>query len=101
MDIILTSSANKNLHDNVDFLLEHWGKKVAQEYYAKVDKCMKLISQNHQIGQRLWVENQEYRKLLVVRQIYMIYKVVDNRTIYVMTFWNNYQNPRKLKQLLS
>ncbi|MEE9349508.1 MAG: type II toxin-antitoxin system RelE/ParE family toxin [Flavobacteriaceae bacterium] len=83
---------------NLLYLEENWSKKVITNYLKKVFKSINLIKTNPRIFPK-WKNNSEIRRVVIVKQITMFYEV-KKETINIYLFWNNYQNPENLNELL-
>lgn len=99
MKIIWTSIASKSYYKNIEFLLKIWNLKVAQDFISEVEITMKLIGTNPNVFER-WEFDKEYRKGFIHKNVSFFYKVYDSE-ILVHLFWNNLQNPKELKKILS
>jgi plasmid stabilization system protein ParE len=97
--VVWSVKAQKNYRDNLFYLKEFWTKKEIKRFMKSVDIAVVNISQNPYIGST-YEENTHYRKYLIVEQIYLYYRLTEKDEILLASFWNNYQNPEKLKKLL-
>ncbi|PPL01311.1 type II toxin-antitoxin system RelE/ParE family toxin [Parapedobacter indicus] len=94
MRLIWTEDAMNDYHHNIDFLLERWTTRIAQEFIEQVEDILELIA----IFPEMYpLSNyKSVRKVVIRKQISLFYKI-DGENILLLRFWNNYQNPRKLK----
>ncbi len=94
MKIIWSEDALLDYHQNIDYLLIDWSESVALQFVEEVEGVIELI----QINPELYplTDYRGIRKALIRKQITLFYKVVDD-SIYLIRFWNNYQDPSKLK----
>ena len=90
MNIIWTKKAIKENQNNIDYLIENWEKKVLINYLGAVERTIGYLTNNPNLGQYDKLINAH--KILVVKQIYMFYDLVDG-DLYILSFWNNYQKP--------
>ena len=90
MKIIWTAKAVKENQNNIDYLKENWEKKVLINYLGAVERTIGYLRNNPNLGQHDELINAH--KILVVKQIYMFYDLVDG-DLYILSFWNNYQKP--------
>lgn len=97
MEILITNQAEEKLNEILDYVISNFGILVATNFVEKVENTLKLIENNYTIGKRY---KNNYYSLLVIKEISVYYKV-SGETIYIMTYFNNRQNPKRLNQLLS
>ena len=94
-DIIWSQPAIDDYWQNIDYLHENWTEQVVQNYINAVDRHLDIISKNP-ITFNL-TEYRNVRSVLIVKQIRLFYRIPDNNTVELIRFWNNYQNPERLK----
>ena len=97
-NVIHSDLAKLTFFENIKYLEENWSKQVILNFLRKVNKITKLIKNNPKIFP-IWNEKKNIRKVIIISQITMFY-IVQEKTIDVVLFWNNYQNPKKLKELI-
>lgn len=86
MTVIWANTAIVNFDKNIEYLKREWGNNVTVRFIDKTDECIAKIMANPEIGS---YDNRLFcRKLMIVKQIYLIYEVKDN-TLYVLNIWNN------------
>jgi len=86
------------LNQNALFLNSNWSERSVIKFINKVDKIVLLIVNNPEIFPK-W-RSSAIRKLVIVKQITMFYEIKKD-TINILLFWNNYQNPSNLIELLN
>ena len=91
-----TREAERTLAQNLEYLAYRWDDKVVLDFINKVDDALDIIALNPKIFPAHNSELGIY-KCVVVSQITIYYRIVNDNTIDLLTFWNNYQNPDKLK----
>jgi len=96
MRVIWTTEASEALNSNLDYLIAEWGAQVASEFLDRVDEVVDVIKSNPEIYP-LINKNEQIRRCVVVKQITLYFRVVSTEEIYLLTFWNNFQNPEFLK----
>ena len=94
-EIIWSKTAEVDYAENIDFLLEAWYEKQVLNFIDAVDRHLNLISNNPKTF--ALTEYHGVRSVLIVKQIRLFYRISDNNTVELIRFWNNYQNPDKLK----
>ncbi len=97
--VVWTETAEKSYENNLQYLSEYWSTREIRNFMDKVDEAVMNISLNSLIGS-VSEENYNYRKYLVVPQIYLYYRITSER-IYLVSFWNNFQDPDRLQKLLT
>lgn len=96
MKVIWTPKAQETFNSNLDYLITEWGDKVCLDFINRVDEVILRIQQNPNLYPTITgVEN--LHRCVVVKQISLYYRVMPNNQIGLITFWNNYQDPEKLK----
>lgn len=96
MEIKWTKTAYDSLNNNLNYLNENWTYKEYNYFLDEVDRYIEIIRVNPYLGTPYDI----YRKLQIVKQITLYYKI-SNHIIYLMVFWNNYKDPNELNKLLS
>jgi len=94
-EIIWSKTAETDYKKNIDFLLETWHKKQVLNFIDAVDRHLNLIRNNPKIF--ALTDYYNIRSVLIVKQIRLFYRISDNNTVELIRFWNNYQNPDRLK----
>lgn len=90
MEIMWTISAYLDNLNNIEYILNEWYLSVAISYEEKVIEIEQLLLENPRLGQ---FDNElSLYKILVVKEIYMLYEIKDDR-INIIRMWNNYQRP--------
>ncbi len=90
MKVLWTYTAIEQLNSNILYLKENWDAKVLDDFLEELDKTVDYISKCLISG--MYDESTEFHKYLVVRQIYLFYKI-ENNILYIEYLWNNYQKP--------
>jgi len=91
--------AKTTFFDNIKYLEDNWSERVVISFLKKVAEITKLIKHNPELFPK-WNENITLRKVSILPQITMFYKI-NKTTIDILLFWNNYQNPNNLIELLN
>ncbi|HEU5292211.1 MAG TPA: type II toxin-antitoxin system RelE/ParE family toxin [Cyclobacteriaceae bacterium] len=94
MQVIWSDDAIADYHQNIDYLQKEWSSQVAVEFIEDVEAVIELITSHPELYPQ--IDYQEIRKAVVRKQITLLFKV-KNKQIHLIRFWNNYQNPEKLK----
>jgi plasmid stabilization system protein ParE len=92
--IVWNNKARLDFYENIDYLLENWSEKEAQNFIDEVIQVEYILSQGN-------VDFQDtnlfgVKRLVIRKQITLFYKIVNERQIEFLRFWNNYKDIRKL-----
>ena len=96
MKVIWTPEAKHSFDSNIDYLLSEWGDQVTSDFLDRVDEVVSRIRSNPNLFPAIKKEDNIHR-CIVVKQVSLYYRIVSNQQIDLITFWNNYQNPERLK----
>ena len=100
MKVTLTSLAKKSYNKNISYLEDYWNIEVLQNFILEVERTIKIITENPNCFQD-WEFDKKFKKGFINNRISFYYKIYPNEIV-IYLFWNNYENPEKLKyQLLS
>jgi plasmid stabilization system protein ParE len=91
-----TPEAERTFLQNLEYLSYRWNNKVITDFINKVDDAIQVIASNPKAFPS-HNSTLNIHKCVVTPQITVYYRIVDDQTIDLLTFWNNYQNPDKLK----
>ncbi len=94
MNIIWSEDAIIDYHQNIDYLITEWSEKLAAEFIEDVEGVLELIKIQPEIYPISNYHN--IRKAVIRKQISLFYEVKGQK-IFLVRFWNNYQNPNNLK----
>jgi plasmid stabilization system protein ParE len=91
-----TEEAKSTFNSNLNYLHAEWNAKVVSDFLDRVDYVVELIQTNP--NSFLLVNSEKnVRRCVVTKQISLYFKIVSKDQIDLITFWNTYQNPEKLK----
>ncbi len=94
MIIKWSDKAEEDFEYNILYLLNDWNEKVTQEFTFETERILNIIS----INPKAFQKNKKFKCHLVpiTKHITLFYDV-KIKEIELLRFWNNYQNPRKMK----
>jgi plasmid stabilization system protein ParE len=95
MKVIWSPKAEETFSQNIDYLEENWNIAVIENFLQKTEEALDIISK-HPLTFPLVSKKKRIHKYLVVSQISLYYQVSKTQ-ISLIIFWNNYQNPKKLR----
>lgn len=94
--VIWSAEAKESYNRNLEYLDRDWNRQVIRDFVNRVNEAIDKIADNpdlfpvHKAGPAI-------HKCVVTEQITLYYKQSNNSIIILVTFWNVYQNPKKLK----
>ena len=89
MKIEWTLASKNDYWQNIEYLENHWSEKEVFNFINEIDYSLNLLAKENV----LFVKS-DYRnvyKMVIIKQI-TIYYYIENETIYLLRFWNNYQD---------
>ena len=96
MTAVWSDEAKSDYDDNIDYLHKFWTEIEAQAFIDEVDLTLELLKTMPTMFPMSDYKN--IRKCVVCKQINLLYQVSEDK-IFLVRFWNNYQNPEGLKTL--
>jgi hypothetical protein len=93
-NIIWTEPALDDYHLNIEYLLKEWSDKEALAFIDDVEKVLYQIRKGNIIFKETSYLN--IRHFVVCKQISLYYRIIDEQTIELLRFWNNYQDKKRL-----
>lgn len=95
MIINWTAEAEKTLSQNLEYLAYRWNSKVIADFLNKVDDSLQVIASNPKAFPA-HNSNLHIHKCVITPQITVYYRIINDHSVDLLTFWNNYQNPDNL-----
>jgi len=95
MNVIWTVEAEETFNQNINYLLKEWNGAVVIRFIDDTAKAILSIEKNPALYPFI-SKKKKIRRCPVVKQVSFVYRA-DDSNIELITFWNNYQNPKKLK----
>ncbi len=95
LEIIWSEEADFNLDSILKYLQSNWTEKELKNFAGKLDEQLSLISEfplQYKQSQRL----QGTRECVITKHNSLFY-IVAKTSIYILSIWDNRQNPSKLK----
>ena len=95
LEIIWSKRADKKFDRIIDYLHEDFGEFVTKSFVGKVYDFLDILSEFPELGS---IENREkrIRGFTIVKNINIFYRI-EGKTIYLLDFFDNRQNPKKKK----
>ena len=94
MKIEWTFLAKTDYWQNIDYLEEKWTENDVLNFIKKVDDCILLLKSKTVLFTKS--DYKDVYKMVITKQITLFY-TVDSETIYLLRFWNNYQDSTTIK----
>lgn len=94
MKIEWTLASKNDYWQNIEYLESKWSEKEVLNFINQVEYSIDLL----QKGNVLFIKS-DYKnvyKMVVVKQI-TLYYCIEKETIYLLRFWNNYQDLSNFK----
>lgn len=94
-EIVWSDEANNNLSRIIDYLETNWTDKELRKFFRKLEKTLQLISQYPQIFP-VTHQHKNIHKCVLTKQTSIYYRF-QNDKIFLITLFDNRQNPLKFK----
>ena len=94
MNVKWTLLSKEDYFKNIEYLEIYWTEKEVVNFIEEVDYCINLLANENVIFTKS--DFDDVYKMIVIKQITLYYSINDN-TIFLMRFWNNYQDLKKFK----
>lgn len=95
LKVFWTEEAEETFIQNITYLEENWNRAVIENFVQKTEAAILLISKHPSLYPVI-SKKRRIHKCIIVKQVSLYYKLLDTQ-IELLAFWNNYQNPKKLK----
>ena len=94
MIIEWTILSNEDYFQNIEYLEHYWTEKEVLNFIQEVDFCIDLLEK----GNVTFIKSdfEDVYKMVIVKQITLYYSVT-NDTVFLMRFWNNFQDLQNFK----
>jgi hypothetical protein len=79
---------------NIEYLENHWSEKEVLNFINEIEYSLNLLAKENVLFIKSDYSN--VYKMVVIKQI-TIYYSIENETIYLLRFWNNYQDLSNFK----
>ena len=94
MKVEWTLLARDDYWKNIEYLENNWTEKEVLNFINEVDYSINLLAK----GNVIFTQSDYFNvyKMVVIKQI-TIYYSIKNETVYLLRFWNNYQDLSNFK----
>ena len=93
--IVLSRTAEKKLDKLFNYLETNWSEKVKLSFISKLEQRLSIVQQKPESFPKSEIKN-DLHKCVITRQTTMYY-TFDEKDIFVLTVFDNRQNPEKLE----
>lgn len=90
--IIWSDEAVSDYSSNIDYLLDKWSLKEAQEFVDNAAQVINILEKHPEAFPLS--DYKKVRKALICKQISLLYKI-QKIDVILLRFWDNRQKPRK------
>lgn len=91
--------ATYSYFNEIDFILSKWNEIEVQKFEDLVYDFLATLSKTPKIG--IYNSELDCYSLVISKQTTLYYKIIEDKSqIDLILFWNNKQNPIRLKKLL-
>ena len=94
MKIEWTQASKIDYWQNIEYLENYWSEKEVLNFIIEVDYCLNLLTKENVVFTKSEYKN--VYKMVIIKQI-TIYYSIKNDIIYLLRFWNNYQDLTSFK----
>lgn len=94
MKIEWTQASKIDYWQNIEYLENYWSEKEVLNFISEVDYCLDLLTKENVVFTKSEYNN--VYKMVIIKQI-TIYYSIKNDIIYLLRFWNNYQDLNSFK----
>ena len=100
MEVIWSAKARITYYIVLDYLENHWTKREIIQFSSRTEIVIRAIQKNSGIFPYSHI-HKNIRKAIVDKNNSFFYQVDKiNKTIFLLTFFDNRQNPKRLKNIL-
>jgi plasmid stabilization system protein ParE len=86
--------ARLDYFQNISYLQQNWSEKDAQNFIDKVFEIENMLAKGNVEFQN--TDRVGIKRCVINKQISLFYRVVDDRNIELLRFWNNNMNSKNL-----
>ena len=90
-----SSEAEITYAENLKYLSKRWGKKTVLDFLDTTDATLRRIADNPLLF-KIYDKSSSIR-VCVLHKAISVYFTHSSEEIFLITFWNTYQNPDSLK----
>ena len=91
-----TTRAEETFNKNIEYLELEWSNSVLNKFLDRVEYTLENISDNPYLYP-LHNSSKDIRRCIINGRIILYFRIIDDNTIDLITFFNTWQNPDKLE----
>jgi len=95
MAIIWSDDALQDYDENIRYLIREWSEESASDFIDEVESVLNLLEINPELFPHSGFKT--IRRAVIRKQITLYYLINNDMNIYLVRFWNTYQNPDSLQ----
>ena len=99
MQVVWTKQAEDSFNETLDYLLERWTVKEANNFIELVESIISKIKVNPELF-KISIFDKETREAVITKHTSMFYRLLNEDIIEIEYFWNNYRNPKTQKETI-
>ena len=94
MKIEWTLASKNDYWKNIEYLENRWSEKEVLNFINEIEYSLNLLAKENVLFIKSDYSN--VYKMVIIKQITLYYSI-ENQTIYLLRFWNNYQDLSNFK----
>jgi len=88
-----TDNALEELKMTFEYIEDNWTEKELRNLSSEIERAINLISTNPKLFPKL--ENRNIRRAVIKKLNTIYYRVIENNSIEILSFFSNRQNPER------
>ena len=88
-----TDNALEELKMTFEYIEDNWTEKELRNLSSEIERALNLISTNPKLFPKL--ENRNIRRAVIKKLNTIYYRVIENNSIEILSFFSNRQNPER------
>ncbi len=97
LKIIWSPESLNTFLDTLEYVKTTWSDREAQDFSVLVNKKLELLLKFPRLGRRTRSVRNSYRTVIHKRITLVYHYKPRKKEIELVTFWNNWQNPNRLR----
>jgi plasmid stabilization system protein ParE len=91
--------AEITFEEEINFILKKWNLVEADKFVVLVNNYLERLTKNPEIG--IFDSKLNCFSIVISKQTTLFYKILESeKKVVLILFWNNKQNPSRLKKML-
>jgi plasmid stabilization system protein ParE len=91
-----TPESEKTFSHNIEYLAKEWDNAVLNNFLDRVEEVLEKNKLNPNLFP-VYIAYENVHRCVIHERIILFYRIVDDKAVDLLTFWNTYQNPDSLK----